>query len=599
MKLSSFCMRFLAFMVMALTVGTSFVRGQSPSLTGIGGYDLASPADRAFAFDYNGSGKLNALVLYRPGTGMISIVGLDTFKQNFISLYQSNNGMRGYDLKSTADRAFAFDYNDSSKLNTLVLYRPGAGKIWILGKTIPSDFAPVYQAEGINVVDMIPASLSAETNQDSEPFLAVHAMDPQVMVASAFTPNPTSSTGPAPLYVSQDGGSTWFLNAIVPAQNMTCDITHAMATGENNPRGDLHGGNLACAGAITLDESETTDVASAAAMSVQSTRTNVDQPFVRALAILGNDHIYVGVNDFNQPSGHTATVDVSVDGGVHWKSNSIEARNTMGQDGPSVRPAIAPDGTVYAAFFGWRNFTGAIATSDVVVVRDDAAGIGATPFQALRDPSDNLPGRIAVRSVSIPWSNAPTMGQERIGSTLSIAVDPNKSSTVYLGWADRVGNGDIYPLHVRLSIDRGVTWSSSDLPNTTITNATNISLVVADSGVVGLLYQQFTNGRWITHLVQSKNAFATIQDTILATVPANTPTLQFLPYLGDYDYLLAIRGEFRGVFCANNAPDSGNWPHGVIYQRAATFITKTLTDGSGNPVAISIDPFFFSVPVIP
>jgi len=40
------------------------------------------------------------------------------------------------------------------------------------------------------VVDLIPASLSGETNQDSEPFLAVQAVNPQVMVASAFTPNP-------------------------------------------------------------------------------------------------------------------------------------------------------------------------------------------------------------------------------------------------------------------------------------------------------------------------------------------------------------------------------------------------------------------------
>jgi len=35
------------------------------------------------------------------------------------------------------------------------------------------------------------------------------------------------------------------------------------------------------------------------------------------------------------------------------------------------------------------------------------------------------------------------------------------------------------------------------------------------------------------------------------------------------------------------------------YQRAADFTTRTLSDGSGNPVAISIDPFYFSVPVLP
>ena len=451
----------------------------------------------------------------------------------------------------------------------------------------------------VKVVDLIPASLSGETNQDSEPFLAIQPANPQVMVASAFTPNPISTKGNAPVYVSQDGGNTWVLNAITPVQRLTCDITHAMAAAENHPRGDLHAGTLACVSAITLGESETIDVGSSTTMNVQSTRSNVDQPFVRALAISNSDHIYVGVNDFNQPGGHTATVDVSVDGGATYKSISIEARATMGQDGPSIRPAIAGDGTVYAAFFGWRKFDGRTATSDVVVVRDDTGATGPNLFQALKDPSDNLPGRLVVKGAAIPWANLPTLGQERIGSTLSIAVDPNNSSTVYVGWADHGSKGDIYTLHVRRSTDRGETWSATDLPNTTIRNATNIALAVADNGAAGLLYQQFTGSRWVTHVVQSRNGFATVQDVILATVPANAPTEQFLPYLGDYDYLLSVGNEFRGVFCANNTPDLGNFPQGVTYQRAADFSKKKLTDGSGNSVPISIDPFYFSIAVIP
>jgi hypothetical protein len=144
-----------------------------------------------------------------------------------------------------------------------------------------------------------------------------------------------------------------------------------------------------------------------------------------------------------------------------------------------------------------------------------------------------------------------------------------------------------------------VTWTAADLPHTTISNATNVALAVANNGVAGYLYQQLSGGRWVTHLVQSRDGFATVQDTILASVPANAPAQQFLPYLGDYDYLLAVGNEFRGVFCANNTPDSANFPQGVTYQRAANFATKTLTDGSGNPVAISIDPFYFTVPVMP
>ncbi len=266
----------------------------------------------------------------------------------------------------------------------------------------------------VKVVDLIPASLSGETNQDSEPFLAIQTANPQVMVASAFTPNPVSNTGNAPVYVSQDGGNTWVLNAITPVQRITCDITHAMAAGENHPRGDLHAGTLACSTAITLNESETNDVGSSATMNVQSKRSNVDQPFVRALGVSNGDQIYVGVNDFNQSGGHTATVDVSVDGGATYKSVAIEARNTMGQDGPSVRPAVAGDGTVYAAFFGWRKFDGRTATSDVVVVRDDMGATGPNPFQALKDPSDNLRslsrGRIRLRwgrNESVPRCRLP------------------------------------------------------------------------------------------------------------------------------------------------------------------------------------------------
>ncbi|MGH7512472.1 MAG: hypothetical protein ACREOQ_06055, partial [Gemmatimonadales bacterium] len=40
------------------------VYAQGDPGNGIGGYDLASPADRAFAFDYDGSGKLDHLALY-------------------------------------------------------------------------------------------------------------------------------------------------------------------------------------------------------------------------------------------------------------------------------------------------------------------------------------------------------------------------------------------------------------------------------------------------------------------------------------------------------------------------------------------------------
>jgi hypothetical protein len=443
------------------------------------------------------------------------------------------------------------------------------------------------------VVDMIPASLSGEENQDSEPFLSVHPTDPRKMAASAFTPNPEgTASGFAPVFVSEDDGNTWSLRNIVPSAGPvgTGDITHASTGGT---AAALYAGILRIPGNLLLNELRTLDFASSDAMSVQASRSQIDQPFVQAARIGLNDRVYVGNNDFGA-APRTATLDASLDGGTTWKSVRIEARDTAGQDGPSVRPTVARDGTVYAAYFGWRSFDGTVATSDVVVVRDDSA---ANTFQALVG-SDGLPGRVVAQGASIPWSNAPTLGQERIGSTLSIAVDPNNSATVYVAWGDRVGS-DIYTIHVRRSTDRGMSWSADAR---VIANATNAALAVANNGTVGLLYQRVDGSgpgsRWETRLEQTRDAFTTTQSAVLASVPADTPPIQFLPYIGDYNYLLAVGDEFRGVFSANNTPDLANFPQGVKFQRRINAASKTLEDASGQSVASSIDPFYFSIPVV-
>jgi hypothetical protein len=123
----------------------STVYQQGDPGAGIGGYDLKSPADRAFAFDYDGSGKQDHIVLYRPGTGTIWI--LRNMGGQFSPVYAQGDpgtGIGGYDLKSSADLAFAFDYASTGKLDHLVLYRPGTGTIWIFSHN-GTIFTPVYK----------------------------------------------------------------------------------------------------------------------------------------------------------------------------------------------------------------------------------------------------------------------------------------------------------------------------------------------------------------------------------------------------------------------------------------------------------------------
>ena len=125
------------------------------SQSGIGGYDLLSSADRIFALDYLGTGHADHLVLYRPGTGIIWI--LANSNGNFTPVFQSNNGIAGYDLMSPSDRLFAFDYTAINLNKDIVAYRPGTGILYILENFIPYGiFGPVYNSSaGIGSFDLL------------------------------------------------------------------------------------------------------------------------------------------------------------------------------------------------------------------------------------------------------------------------------------------------------------------------------------------------------------------------------------------------------------------------------------------------------------
>lgn len=452
------------------------------------------------------------------------------------------------------------------------------------------------------VVNMIPNIFSGESNQDSEPNLAIDPADPRRIAGSAFTPDPLGGAN-APIFVSVDGGLTWTLNNIVPSQAAaaTGDITLAFGH-----QGRLYAGILRRPGGLRLNILRTTDFTAPTVMTVLADRTGsgVDQPYVEAARVfrgggVGVDRVFVGNNDFNAAMGRTATVDVSLDGAAavppppsNFVARRIEPRATSGQDLPPIRPAVHIDGTVYAAYFGRR----AGGSSDVVVARDDNWAAGAAQFAALLDSGDGLAGQRIVTGVNVPFEPFQTMGMERlVASDLSIAVDPRDSRRVWVAWGDRPGGTNNLTLHVRRSTDRGQTWSG-DLR--TVANAKAPVVAVNSRGRVAFLYQQLTgaapNQRWVTQVERTGNDFGSFTTTMLATVPANTPAPQFLPYLGDYMDMKSPGKDFCGIFSTSNTPAAANFPLGVAYQRNANFASQTLFAADGiTPVPVSIDPFFF------
>jgi hypothetical protein len=450
----------------------------------------------------------------------------------------------------------------------------------------------------VEVINMIPHSLSGESNMDSEPNITVNPANPRHMAASAFTPDPLLS-GHAPIYVSTDRGHTWALNVVLPAGNVTNDITVRFASKSNI----LYAGILE-AGTGDLNILRKPNFVAPGLMTLLVNKTNDDQPYIQAHSHAGTDRVYVGDNDFNN-TPNTATVDLSQDAGVGpgpagFAFDHVEPRATEGQDGPPIRTAIHPNGTIYAAYAGWRAAgAGGVFTSDIVVARDDDWAAGAIKFANLKDPIDTLPGLRVVTGVSIPFFLGPFLGQQRsAASGLAIAVDPRDSAIVYVAWADGT-NAANYTIHLRQSTDRGETWSA-DLR--AIGQAMNPTLAINDRGEVGFFYQKLHNpgsgNRWQNHIEISHDEFASSLDIVLADVPdinGPGPTLNPNNPIGDYAGLVTVGRTFYGIFSGNNTPDLANFPKGVKYQRNANFATKQLLDLAGIPVPASYDPFFYRI----
>ena len=338
-----------------------------------------------------------------------------------------------------------------------------------------------------------------------------------------------------------------------------------------------------------------------------------DQPYLEAISQTDSaghatDRVYVGNEDVTRRDSHltpTAAVDLSQDATgtppAGFQHDLIAQRSGIIRNGPTVRPIVHPDGTVYAATHEWTKFAntldGKIVTANVVVVRDDDWGTSPKPFTALIDPGDHDAGVRVVTGRTGRFDQPPTFGQERVGLNLSIAVDPRTSDVVYIAWSELSSSKD-FNLHVRRSGDRGATWSE-DLH--VVTNATNPALAINSWGQVAFLYQALTDSaagqRWDTHVELTTDDWLTPPtDFVLATVPSDTPVRAFFPYIGDYVHIMAVERNFFGVFSANNTPNDANFPSGVRYQRNADFNRRVLLDLDNTTlVDNSIDPFFFAV----
>ncbi|MCU0561546.1 MAG: FG-GAP-like repeat-containing protein [Desulfobacterales bacterium] len=110
------------------------------STNGIGGYNLKNQHDRALAFDFDGDGRSD-LFFYRPDTGNVGIARSNG-DGSFSQVYFSQFGLGGYDFRSLRDKALAFDFNGDGR-SDLFFYRPDSGKIFVLRSNGDGSFTTV------------------------------------------------------------------------------------------------------------------------------------------------------------------------------------------------------------------------------------------------------------------------------------------------------------------------------------------------------------------------------------------------------------------------------------------------------------------------
>ncbi|MGB8910198.1 MAG: hypothetical protein WCC84_15745, partial [Candidatus Cybelea sp.] len=432
------------------------------------------------------------------------------------------------------------------------------------------------------IVNAVPNNHSNETNNDSEPNIAVNPANPSQMAITAFTPpDPGDINGP--VYYTTDGGENWALLFDVPGAGSQ-DQTIGFSSSSN----ELYMATLrADTATLTLNVDRSADPTTGT-FPIIETRSPLDQPWVHAITVqsgsaAGKVRTYVGYGD--ESAGYWATVDVCLDSLAAtptFTKTKLDSRTAI-RDGFHIRPEPHSDGTVYVGYQSWLSQSASVVRNmNMVVARDD--NWGQNNFGDLTDPSDSVAGRIVV-NVNIDGVT-PLAGQ-RPDNGFDVQVDPNDSDVVYLSYIDSSGSG--FTLHVVRSLDRGKTWSADLI---TVANAALATMAINSQSTVALSYLQLVSNQWQAHFRTTTDG--TTWDDLLLAQTAVPPS----GFLGDYMRMVTAGPHFYGVFPAVNTPTAANFfPNGggtLRFQRNNNG-TQLLGNDNSTVIGSSIDPFFFKV----
>ena len=380
--------------------------------------------------------------------------------------------------------------------------------------------AAAVNAQTIRVVNMIPRSLSHESQENSQPTASVHPTNQAIAAATAYTLGASNfcDREHSLSFVSSDSGETWAAVCLLPTPPDGDGLRAAppmdMSTRFSGDGASLYASFITVQGpgpgpqwfdteahvvGITPPRGASLPDLMSRAMRGQTTptfltmlvRQSVDQPYLTAAPhasaafTVGADDDYM-FNDSTCFSGAVFYAQNPSPLSQLARSYCVAFRPSQGTT-PAVRAAIASDGSIYALFY---RPTG-LDTVDVIVVRNDPLALLSPTFGALRDngplssPSgpgkpngpacvfhDGLPGfRVKPCALyNVARDSLQNFGNERrVRTELSIAVSPANAAAVYIAWGDSVPNTSAHmTLHFAKSEDRLSTIRVSSSRSSTI-----------------------------------------------------------------------------------------------------------------------------------
>jgi autotransporter passenger strand-loop-strand repeat protein len=457
-------------------------------------------------------------------------------------------------------------------------------------------------ANEVSVVDIIPQADSGETNDNSEPSIAVNPANPLQFVAAGFGPHTHS-----PYFVSINGGTTWSdFGVLLDSDKSIAWVPDGSAVLTATLFNDSQ---------INLYSATQSEVMSGGDFG--STINNFvgsndnDQPWIR---ISPDGQIYTAYNNDGNDSpgnGESASINVSTDGGASYQQViSLDHVGGGSQDDPAVRHAVSGT-TTYAIFDRWNTRIEKDAYGerhDAQLVIDKSLIGGADDFTALGAGGNGTQvGADHINVFTRAFNTQLSVGLNRIaGGDIAIAVDPNNVNHVVVAYTNGPGfdGAGVVQLIVAESEDGGNTWAQKYTTSETARSSQPALAILAD-GMIGFLYDAYdsTTNELSQHFVTTSNDFASTNDITLATETNNAfATFTENPYLGDFFDLTSLGNTFYGIFSAlnfdNGDPTSGAAFTNVSFQRDTTGTPGTSSfqlTNSGRAVSESVDPFAFTL----